>query len=49
MNTQLNATGRKQAVIVGTALKRVSFTHAFTSDLLRAEDVRALVIPCINN
>ena len=39
MNTQLNDRGREQAVIVGAALRRVPFTHAFTSDLSRAEDV----------
>lgn len=40
LNTQLNDRGREQARVVGRALQDVPFTHAFTSDLSRAADVR---------
>lgn len=42
MNTQLNQTGREQAEIVAIALKDVKFTHAYTSDLSRASEVRQI-------
>jgi len=44
MNTQLNGIGREQAAIVGAALKRVPFTHAFTSDLMRTEDTAKAIV-----
>lgn len=39
LDTQLNATGKRQAQIVGETLRSVRFVAAFTSDLSRAREV----------
>ena len=40
MDSQLNDLGQRQAQAVAIALKDEPFTHAYSSDLARARDVR---------
>lgn len=40
LDTKLNATGMRQAELVAKALRNVPFSAAYTSDLVRASEVR---------
>jgi len=44
LDTQLNASGRLQAQIIGQAMQDVPFTHAFSSDAHRAADTARAVL-----
>jgi probable phosphoglycerate mutase len=39
LDFKLNALGKQQALVVAKALEHVPFTHAFSSDLSRAQEV----------